>query len=198
MVQAIPPHKNWDSILRLIEIQHSKKHWSLFSSKHIPQHWWLKNRTVLTQFNPKCCLSYGTAQKHPSWLVCTCAGHCKERQADTISCSRGLNLWISWISLKAPLAIWNRRWRQNWGTMTKIHFSTSVLGTAQWFHAITGVEQSTRRGLYSSHWYFRHTEGHFPPTCMLEECTAYLCMPITIFAYASLLYIYKCVYIKME
>lgn len=89
-VQAIPPHKNWDSILSLIEIQHSKKHWSLFSSKHIPQHWWLKNRTVLTQFNPKCCLSYGTAQKHPSWLGCSCAGHCKERQADTISCSLNL------------------------------------------------------------------------------------------------------------
>lgn len=92
IVQAIPPHKNWDSILSLREIQHSKKHWSLFSSKHIPQHWWLKNRTVLTQFNPKCWLSYGTAQKQPSWLGCSCAGHCRERQADTISCSRGLNL----------------------------------------------------------------------------------------------------------
>lgn len=85
--------------------------------------------------------------------------------------------------------------------MTKIHhFSTSALGTAQWFHAITGVEQSTRgeRGLYSSHWYFRHTQGHFPPTCMLEEYATYQCLPITIVAYASLLYIYKCEYIKME
>lgn len=95
IVQAIPPRKaeGWHSILSLIEIQHPKSHWSLFTSKQIPQHGRLKNKSAdPTQPNPKCCLPYGTAQRHPWWLGCSCAGHCTERQADTMSCLRGLNL----------------------------------------------------------------------------------------------------------
>lgn len=82
-VQAIPPRKSegWDSVLSLIEIQPSKNHWSLFTSKHIPQHQCLKNKTVLTQPNPKCCLSYGTAQgTHCGWDVAVLGTAQKDKQ----------------------------------------------------------------------------------------------------------------------
>lgn len=49
---------------------------------------------------------------------------------------------------------------QNWGTMTKIHrCSTTVLGTAQWFHAITGFEQSI--GIFTL--VFQAHTGVLPP-----------------------------------